>query len=47
MAIQDNSAAEELIIHLKNKESGFGTRKSGEKIRNEIINLYKQTSPLP
>jgi STAS-like domain of unknown function (DUF4325) len=37
-------AAGNIIIDLVNKESGFGTRKSGEKIRNEIINLYKQTS---
>jgi len=32
-----------IILNLKNKESGVGTRQSGEKIRNEIINLYKQS----
>jgi hypothetical protein len=33
-----------IIINLCNKESGVGTRKSGEKIRNELINIYKQSS---
>jgi len=31
-------------IDLYNKESGVGTRKSGEKIRNELINIYKQSN---
>ena len=32
----------DIVIILRNKESGVGTRKSGEKIRNELINIYKQ-----
>lgn len=32
-----------IIIDLKSKESGVGTRKSGEKIKNELINIYKQS----
>jgi hypothetical protein len=32
-----------IIIDLKNKESGVGTRKSGEKIRNELVNIQKQS----
>ena len=32
-----------IIVDLKSKESGVGTRKSGEKIRNELINIYKQS----
>jgi len=32
-----------IIIDLKNKESGVGTRKSGEKIRNELINIHIQS----
>jgi len=32
-----------VIIDLKYKESGVGTRKSGEKIRNELINIHKQS----
>ena len=31
-------------IDLHSKESGVGTRTSGEKIRNELINIYKQSS---
>lgn len=37
-------SAGNITIDLVNKDSGFGTRKSGEKIRNEIINIYKQTN---
>lgn len=33
-----------IIIDLHSKESGVGTRKSGEKIRTELINLFKQTN---
>lgn len=29
---------------MHSKESGVGTRTSGEKIRNELINIYKQSS---
>jgi len=32
-----------IIVDLKSKESGVGTRKSGEKIRNELVNIYKQS----
>jgi len=32
-----------IIINLKSKESGVGTRKSGEKIKNELINIHKQS----
>ncbi|MDR0830249.1 MAG: STAS-like domain-containing protein [Prevotellaceae bacterium] len=32
-----------IIIDLKTKESGVGTRQSGAKIRNELINVYIQT----
>lgn len=32
-----------IIYDLHSKESGVGTRQSGEKIRNELINVYKQT----
>jgi len=32
------------LIALHDIESGVGTRKSGEKIRNELINIYKQSS---
>ena len=32
-----------IIVNLKNKESGVGTRKSGEKIRNELINIHRQS----
>lgn len=31
-----------IIVNLQSKESGVGTRQSGEKIRNELINIYKQ-----
>jgi hypothetical protein len=33
-----------IIIDMQSKESGVGTRKSGEKIRNELINIYKQSN---
>jgi hypothetical protein len=33
-----------IIIALHDIESGVGTRKSGERIRNELINIYKQSS---
>ena len=33
-----------IVIDLHSKKSGTGTRKSGEKIRNELINIYKQTN---
>jgi hypothetical protein len=33
-----------IIINLRNKESGVGTRQSGEKIRNELTNVYKQSN---
>lgn len=33
-----------IIYNLHNKESGVGTRQSGEKIRNELINIYKQSN---
>jgi Histidine kinase-, DNA gyrase B-, and HSP90-like ATPase. len=33
-----------IAIDLRSKESGVGTRKSGEKIRNEMINVYKQSN---
>ena len=32
-----------IVIYLHEKDSGVGTRKSGEKIRNELINIYKQS----
>ena len=32
-----------IVIYLHDKDSGVGTRKSGEKIRNELINIYKQS----
>jgi len=35
-----------ITIDLKSKESGVGTRKSGEKIRNEVLNLNKQTGKI-
>jgi hypothetical protein len=41
-SLEDNVG--NIIIDLHNKESGVGTRKSGEKIRNELINVYKQSS---
>lgn len=33
-----------IYYELKTKSSGVGTRKSGEKIRNELINIYKQSN---
>jgi hypothetical protein len=46
--IEDNNLFSELtgdtIINMHSKESGVGTRKSGEKIRNELINIYMQTN---
>lgn len=41
-SLEDNVG--NIIIDLRGKESGVGTRKSGEKIRNELINVYKQTN---
>ncbi len=41
-SLEDNAG--NIIITLNTKESGVGTRKSGEKIRNELINVYKQSS---
>jgi hypothetical protein len=32
-----------ISIKLQEKNTGVGTRKSGEKIRNELINIYNQT----
>lgn len=33
-----------LTVDLNSKKSGLGTRNSGEKIRNELINIYKQSN---
>ena len=33
-----------IVINLRNKESGVGTRQSGEKVRNELTNIYKQSN---
>ncbi len=41
-SLEDNSGS--INIDLHSKESGVGTRTSGEKIRNELINIYKQSS---
>ncbi len=41
-SLEDNIG--NINIDLQSKESGVGTRKSGEKIRNELINIYKQTN---
>jgi len=41
-SLEDNVG--NINIDMHNKESGVGTRKSGEKIRNELINIYKQSS---
>lgn len=41
-SLEDNVG--NIIIDLHGKESGVGTRRSGEKIRNELINIYKQSS---
>ena len=40
-AIEDDLG--NIIIDLQSKESGVGTRQSGNKIRNELINVYKQS----
>jgi len=40
-SLEDNAG--NIVIDLHSKESGVGTRKSGEKIRNELINVYKQS----
>jgi hypothetical protein len=39
-SLEDNAG--NIIVNLRSKESGVGTRQSGEKIRNELINTYKQ-----
>ena len=36
--------AGDIVVTLRNKESGVGTRTSGEKIRHEMTNLYKQSN---
>ncbi len=41
-SLEDDSG--NIVYDLKSKESGLGTRKSGEKIRNELINFYKQSN---
>lgn len=41
-SLEDNAG--NININLRSKESGVGTRKSGEKIRNELINIYKQSN---
>ncbi len=41
-SLEDNTG--NITIDLRGKESGVGTRKSGEKIRNELINIYKQAN---
>ncbi|GHU95610.1 hypothetical protein FACS1894156_5490 [Bacteroidia bacterium] len=41
-ALEDNAG--NITIDLSEQTSGVGTRKSGEKIRNELINIYKQTN---
>ncbi len=33
----------EIVFLLKEKSSGFGTRKAGQKMRNEVINLHHET----
>lgn len=33
----------EIVYTIKEKAQGFGTRKSGMKVRNEIINIYNET----
>jgi hypothetical protein len=33
----------EIVFLLKDKSSGFGTRKAGQKMRNEIINIHQET----
>ncbi|MFZ4524354.1 MAG: STAS-like domain-containing protein [Chlorobium sp.] len=41
-SLEDNSG--NINIDLHSKESGVGTRTSGQKIRNELINIYNQSS---
>ena len=41
-SLEDNAGNFNIVLH--DKESGVGTRTSGEKIRNELINIYKQSS---
>ena len=41
-ALEDESGI--ITFDLHKKESGVGTRKSGEQIRNELINVYKQSN---
>jgi len=41
-SLEDDSG--NIQIDLQRKESGVGTRKSGEKLRNELINIYKQSN---
>jgi hypothetical protein len=41
-SLEDNVG--NIIVDLHSKESGVGTRKSGEKIRIELINIYNQSS---
>ena len=41
-SLEDNVGNIVMVLH--SKESGVGTRKSGEKIRNELINIYKQSN---
>jgi hypothetical protein len=43
-SLEDNYG--NITIELHSKESGVGTRKSGEKIRNELINVYKQSNKI-
>lgn len=33
----------EIVFKLKGKSAGFGTRKAGAKMRNEVINIHKET----
>ena len=40
-SLEDESG--QIILRLADKESGTGTRPSGVQIRNEVINLFKQT----
>jgi len=35
-----------IVIDMHTKESGVGTRRSGEKIRNELMNIYTQTNKI-
>lgn len=36
----------EIIFVVKDKSSGFGTRKAGAKMRNEVVNIYKETGQI-